>query len=191
MVSFKRMNNEISYRIRPAIISDATVMAQININSWKSTYAGLIAQTFLDAMNNEHYVTKWQNILDVRNDVHRCVFVAEVENTVVGYVTAGRAIKEHSEYPAELSALYLLSEFHGLGIGKALFLSAVRELDHRGYESFALYVLKDNVIGRSFYDRYSPDEIIDKQITIEGAVYCDLLYGWYSIKNVLQLHTSP
>ena len=185
------MNNKISYHIRPAIISDAVAMAQINIASWKSTYAGLIAQQFLDTMNYEQYVAKWQNILDHRNDAHRCVFVAEVGSSVVGYVTAGRAIKEDSEYPAELSALYLLGEYHGVGIGKALFLSALKELHHRGYESFALYVLKDNMIGRSFYDKYNPDEIYDKEITIDGALYCDLLYGWHSIKNLLQLHTSP
>ena len=191
MVSFKRMNKEISYHIRPAIIGDAAVMAQINIDSWKSTYAGLIAQHILDTMNYEQYVAKWQNILDPQNDARRCVFVAEVGNIVVGYVTAGAAIKEDSEYPAELSALYLLREYHGIGIGKALFLSALKELHHRGYESFALYVLKDNMIGRSFYDRFYPDEILDKEITIEGGRYCDLLYGWRSIKNLLQLHSSP
>jgi hypothetical protein len=47
-------------------------------------------------------------------------------------------------------------------------------------------VLKENKIGRRFYDRFEPDEIRDTKLEMEGGVYCDMLYGWHSVEKILE-----
>ncbi|HET9136793.1 MAG TPA: GNAT family N-acetyltransferase, partial [Candidatus Kapabacteria bacterium] len=113
---------EQEFIIRPAVISDAEAMARINIDSWRETYSGLIAQETLDAMADEEYIAKWQRILSPENDLNGFRFVAEIGSTMVGYVGAGVSRNETLGYDGELYALYLLKEYHGKGIGKALFL---------------------------------------------------------------------
>jgi ribosomal protein S18 acetylase RimI-like enzyme len=175
-----------SFVIRPIVFSDAAVIARINIDAWRETYSGLIAQSTLNSMGYEEYLAKWLRILDPMNATDRFGFVAESDNKIVGYVSSGKTRGEDSIYEGELYALYLLKEYHGWGIGKALFLKAVEAMATNNISSFKLYVLKENAIGRSFYDRFAPEEITDAQFKIDENIYCDLCYGWKSIEKVLR-----
>src|ERR1043165_9161984 len=125
--SYSIVMKEQEFIIRPTIISDAEAIARINIDSWRETYSGLIAPETLDAMTDEEYNAKWKRILDPTNSVNGFRFVAEIDSTIVGYVGAGVPRDESLGYEGELYALYLLKRYHGKGIGKGLFLQAVRE----------------------------------------------------------------
>ncbi len=170
--------------IRTAQLSDAEAMGRINVDSWRATYAGLIDQAVLDAMTYEAYAGKWKRHLE-RLDPNRFMFVAETDGAVIGYSTGGANRDAALGFDAELYALYLRSEFHGTGIGKALFISGLRFLLERGFHSISLYVLAANTIGRRFYDRYDPDVQLKATTSIEGNEYCDMCYGWHSIESML------
>jgi GNAT superfamily N-acetyltransferase len=176
---------EQEFIIRPAIMSDAEAMARINIDSWRETYSGLIDQETLDAMTDEEYIAKWQRILRPENELNGFRFVAEIGSTMVGYVGAGLSRAKALGYDGELYALYLLKKYHGKGIGKALFLQAVREFKAWNMKSFHLYVLKANKVGRSFYDKFAPDEVSGAEIKIKENMYCDMCYGWRAVDKIL------
>jgi ribosomal protein S18 acetylase RimI-like enzyme len=188
-VSYFYMEASAEYLIREAVLADAADIAKLNIEVWRTTYAGLMDASILDAMEFDTYYKKWERILSMTDGRSRWCFVATVSGKSVGYLSAG-INQDNDEYEATLYALYLLASEQSRGIGIALFSRALEAFRSNGIGSFKLYVLKDNVVGRRFYDRFDPDARADASITIEGNAYCDMLYGWHSIPNVLPSRVS-
>lgn len=103
--------------IRAAEMRDAAAIAHVHVQSWITTYKGIVPQVYLAALDEVERVP-------LRQDWLKCdisIFVAEVDGQIVGF-SAGGAIREPlQEYESELYTLYLLKQVQGLGIGKALF----------------------------------------------------------------------
>lgn len=68
------------FYIRTSHISDALQIATIQIKTWRSTYRGIIDDTYLDAMNIENRKNSWEKIL---KDLNRKVFVVYREKEVI------------------------------------------------------------------------------------------------------------
>jgi hypothetical protein len=68
------------FYIRTSHISDALQIATIQIQTWRSTYRGIIDDTYLDAMNIENRKNSWEKIL---KDSNRKVFVAYREKEII------------------------------------------------------------------------------------------------------------
>lgn len=47
--------------IRRAIISDAPGIAKVHVDSWRTTYKGIIPQSFLDGLSYEQRTKLWEN----------------------------------------------------------------------------------------------------------------------------------
>ncbi len=166
--------------IRPATLDDAEAIAHINIDVWRSTYEGIVDGEFLDRMAIADYISKWQRILAPQVPESRWCFAACDGGSVVGYVSGGTN-DDNDGYDAVLYALYLRAHYHGRGVGKLLWDAMMQAFEARRLRSFKLYVLKDNGTGRRFYERYRPDVREDATFTLEGNVYCDMLYGWHRL----------
>ena len=54
----------------------------------------------------------------------------------------------------EVVSLYLLPEYMGRGLGKALLPAAVERLKERGFRDILLWVLEENQRARRFYEKY-------------------------------------
>lgn len=157
--------------IRPAALADATDIARVHVQAWRETYAGIIPQPYLDAMRVDEYAFKWRGWMSGRTTVH----VAEEGDRVVGFTSCGPAHEDSPRgYDAEIYALYLLREFHGRGLGRALF-DASR--DTSGGRSLLVWVLERNP-SRGFYEALGGREAARKTSEVGGAVLAEVGYGW-------------
>lgn len=109
------------------------------MKAWES--ANKVAHTFL----KKDFVDK------VRHDIPNVyipnseTWVVDKDNQVIGF-----AALIHSEGAAvEVGAMFVHTDFHGIGAGKALMDKVVGL-----YTGLELEVFKENKIGRKFYDRY-------------------------------------
>ena len=171
--------------IREAKVGDASEIAKVNIDSWRSTYLGLIANAILDEMNLDNYVSKWNNILTTLEANENFCFVAENElKEVVGYSLCGKNSHTKFYFEAELYAIYLLKKYQGRGIGKKLFMKSIKEFKNQNINSFLLFVLSSNLGARNFYESFKPDFTVNETITIDNGQYCDICYGWSNIVNI-------
>lgn len=141
--------------IRPAIPDDALAVAQVHVRSWQAAYQGLLPAEYLDSLRPEDRAARYDfSHVDAQKPY---TIVAEVEGDIRGFATT----MPSQDLPgyAELCALYLSPSFWGRGIGIALIEAARARMLEQGFRSAALWLLKGNVRGESFYrrDGWVPD----------------------------------
>ena len=73
--------------IRHATPDDAQGIANVQVETWRSAYRGVIADDFLDAMSEKERTSRWSEILQ---RPEHATFVAEVEgHGIVGFANGG------------------------------------------------------------------------------------------------------
>src|SRR5579859_7325994 len=130
--------------IREARIEDAAGMAKVHVDSWRTTYAGIVPDSYLANLSYARRETFWQNVL---SDVaaHSYPFVAvNDEGETIGFVSGGPRRNGDPAYQAELYSIYLLREYQGQGIGRQLARRLVEALSQVGIRSMLLWVFADN-----------------------------------------------
>jgi ribosomal protein S18 acetylase RimI-like enzyme len=141
--------------IRPASPDDAGQIAVVHVRSWQATYRGLVPQDYLDGLDPADRVARWRGVVQDLDWPRDGVYVAERDGTVCGFVSLG-ATRDPDGDPGqtgEISAIYLLPEFWGHGLGGAMMASALGSLAAAGYQQATLWVLDSNERARRFYAR--------------------------------------
>jgi len=167
--------------IRLATIDDAAGLSKVHIDTWRTTYTGIVPQAHLDSFDYKQRADRWREIL-ITNQPRSHNLVSTLNGTIVGFVSGGESRTPNTPYESEIYALYLLKEYQGRGFGKLLFNRSVTSLIASGFSSTMLWVLKDNptvgfyqAMGGKLFDE-QPDEIGGVKLT-ESA------YGWDQLKK--------
>ena len=170
-----------SIRIRRATPSDASGIARVHVNSWRTTYAGLVPQDYLNELSRASREATWEESLSIAVP-GKSHHVAETENgEIVGFSVAGLASENGSDFKGEIYAIYLLSDFQRLGVGRSLFLASCNSLLDAGISSMLLWVLEENHGARHFYESLKGEVVRTKNVNIGGADLVEVAYGWQDI----------
>ncbi len=158
-------------------LGDCAPVAEIRVRGWQQAYAGLIPQAYLDAM-------------DVAQDAERrrAHFMAgggavnlvagTPDATVTGWACYGPCRDEGARPgSAELYALYVHPGRVGTGIGGALLAEVTARASADGFGEMTLWVLKENLRARRFYERagFGPDGA-EEPFEAGGAVVPEVRY---------------
>lgn len=168
------------FEIRSALPDDAAAIAYVQYTGWQETYRGIINDAFLDAMSLENSIERWKKNLQ-RTTAFMDV-MTNSEGEVIAYISGGKNRPGALACEAEIYALYLLKKYHGLGLGKQIFVHGVNHLSALGYRSFCLYVLKENPT-ILFYKKFNPDVEDIKKERIGEEEYDDVGLGWSDINK--------
>jgi GNAT superfamily N-acetyltransferase len=163
--------------IRFALPEDAQAIAGAHVASWQTTYRGIIADEILDNLSVESRFEYWRAYIPQAESQKSCIFVAEENNQVVGFCSAGPGREPIPDYPAELYAIYLLQSAQGRGLGRSLVCAAASHLTRRGFEAMFVWVLRDNP-ARNFYQVLGAKYLQEKPITIGAQELIESAYGW-------------
>lgn len=118
--------------------------AYVHWKSWQEAYPGLVDQAYLNGLTLskcEEIAYKWPDNILVAKDGER----------VVGLIGYGKCRNEDPADTGEIFAIYILKEYYGKGVGKALMDAALSLLD--GYSRIAVWVLEGNVRAIRFYEK--------------------------------------
>ena len=95
-------------RIREARVDDAEAIASVHVESWKTTYKGIVSETYLNGLSVADRARSWRWSFENPNDGER-IFAAEAEDgTIVGFANGGRNRTGEYGCDGELYAIYLL-----------------------------------------------------------------------------------
>jgi GNAT superfamily N-acetyltransferase len=170
------------FRIRKAAAADAHAIATVHVESWRSTYAGIVPDEFLAALSIDKREEMWTEIFLAED---AWMLLAEDETGVFGFACGGKLREALDSFDAELYAIYLLRERQGQGAGRNLFHALTRALRAAGYSGMVAWVLKENPAVK-FYERMGGKQIAKKSIEIGGAQLEEVAFGWPRLEDIIQ-----
>jgi ribosomal protein S18 acetylase RimI-like enzyme len=160
---------------REANAADCAAVAEVHVQSWRGSFAGIVPQGFLDRMSVEKRAKAFEENF---SDAGYKIYVAEAARRgVVGFVDFGEPREGVGAFESELYAIYLLPEFQRKGIGARLFGSVVDSLVGEGKCSVCLRALEVSPY-RPFYERLGGRVVGRRRREIDGVPFYELTYGW-------------
>jgi ribosomal protein S18 acetylase RimI-like enzyme len=175
-------------KIRIAAADDAHGLAVMHVASWRETYAGILPEKMLSSLSVEARATTWAKIMrEPATGRSTVVYAAEHEGTIIGFGSCGAQRTESltkQGYDGEISAIYVLREFQKRRIGTDLLRAMSVDLMRREFKAVALWVLRDNLRARRFYERYAGRVIAEREEMRDGTVLMEMAYGWPDLKDL-------
>ncbi|CAD2081571.1 N-acetyltransferase [Jeotgalicoccus coquinae] len=166
--------------IRLAVPGDAPGIAKVQVESWNTTYPGIVPKSYLDSLDVKKREKIWKQAAG-----NQPLYVAEQDGEIVGFAIGGenRDKDTYPEFDGELYAIYSYKHVHGQGIGRALFEHAARNLAERGYKKMIVAVLSENPTV-DFYQHMGGRYLGEETITIDGVTIQESFYGYDDINKI-------
>jgi ribosomal protein S18 acetylase RimI-like enzyme len=166
--------------IRKCRPGDEAALSLLGQATFLETFAGVISgRDILGHCAREHSADKYVSWL---NDPASAVWVAEVEpgRAPVGYLvltTPDLPLADLSPHDAEVKRIYLLSRFHGSGIGRRLMDEARRHAAMNGRGRLLLGVYEGNTAAIRFYEKSGFKRTGERTFKVGESVYHDFIFA--------------
>ncbi|WP_017185130.1 GNAT family N-acetyltransferase [Alkalibacillus haloalkaliphilus] len=165
-------------KIREANLSDASGIGKVHVNSWRTTYKGIVPDEYLNNMTYEKRAKLWEQNMSAQDQY---IIVAESDSgQIVGFASGGKRETNVHENAGDLTSIYILEEFQGQGVGTQLMKEMFAYFRTVGYDTIFVEVLKSNET-KFFYEAFGAVQHEAKTITIQGKELDLLIYKWTEI----------
>jgi len=171
--------------IREATAADAPAIACVHVESWRTTYRGIVPDDVLVNLSVERRERSWAGRLG-KPGGPEFVYVAEDDaGAVIGFASGGPEREGDPVYSGELYAIYLLAGQQGKGIGRQLVWIVAERLATIGHGAMLVWVLAANP-ARHFYAALGGVPVREKQITMGDTALTEIAYGWADTRAIQQ-----
>lgn len=167
--------------VRPARPQDAAAIARIHVETWRSTYAGVVPDAYLVGLDARRRANWWRQALGQRGQGERVLVAADPDHGVYGFASHGpsrtRDLPRDAPWDGEVYTLYVLPDFHGQGAGRALLTAAFAGMARDRRRGAVIWVLAANPT-RFFYERMGGRRAAERVETFAGAELEEIAYVW-------------
>ena len=170
---------------------DSFGIAKVHVDTWNSTYKGLISEKILQRRTYEVSQRRWHDRIARLID-KEIIYIAENDyGEIVAFIMAGTekynligTLQDLNDYEGELMAIYVLKEYQKKNIGFRLLSLVVKYFLSKNINSMIVWVLKENP-SKGFYKRLGAKYIGAKYLNLDGELYLESAYGWSDIRTIL------
>lgn len=162
--------------VRRARAEDSLAIARIHVETWRSTYAGLLPDAYLTGMAQGDSAIEWARRLSFAKQRGTTLAAAQGDE-VVGFVSCGAQAGAEERYQGEVYALYVAEDWQNQGIGRALLTGAFETLAKSGRGSALVWVLSQNP-ARFFYEALGGKLTAQRLEKFAGVQLEETAYGW-------------
>src|SRR5882672_8394882 len=113
--------------IRAAELEDAPAIARVHVDTWRSTYAGIIPQHYLDNLTVQNRTINWVRVLE-RGAGLITMVSEDHDRRIVGFASGGAMRQPELNFQAEISSLYVTRSHQRGGHGRRLFMAVADRL---------------------------------------------------------------
>ena len=163
--------------VREAVPADARAIARVHVDSWRTTYRGIVPDSVLSQLSYEERERMWQGILDAAEGQAFVYVAVDESGQIVGFASGGPERSGDPDYKGELYAIYIADASHRKGVGRLLAQTVAERLARDGLHSMLVWVLADNP-ARHFYEALGGQQARRQQITMGGVTLDEIGYGW-------------
>lgn len=160
------------WTIRPAGPGDAAALSLIGGATFLESFADMIdGKAIVEHCARQHSVQAYQAYFDKGARI----WIAETQTGA----SIGYAMLTDPDLPGatagdvELKRIYLLSRFHGGGLGAALLQTAIA--GSAGFARLVLGAARDNARANAFYRKHGFSQINERQFDVGGVLYDDVV----------------
>jgi len=164
--------------IREATHNDVPAMAKVHVDTWRTTYRGIVPDEHLANLSYERRANGWYQVLSRAPEDGNFTFVAKEETgEIVGFANGGMERTGNLVYKGELTAIYIQKAHQGKGIGRCLVSAVAARLSQSGIDSMLVWVLVDNSACQ-FYAALGGKRVYEKERKIGERPLIEVAYGW-------------
>lgn len=164
--------------IREATHSDVPTISRVHVDTWKTTYGGIVPDEYLANLSYERRENGWVQILRRAPADGNFTYVAEDEfGEIIGFANGGVERTGDPVYRGELTAIYIRQSHQGQGIGRSLVQIVAERLGQLGLSSMLVWVLIDNPACQ-FYAALGGKIVYEKALSMGGKPLVEIAYGW-------------
>ena len=136
--------------IRLATVEDAPVIAHIVNTAWKTAYAGIVPQSYLDTLDDIPRVQRLVEGLERFPDLRYYLF--EENGVPVGAASLHPTHDEDLADTSEFTFFYFLPSIWRLGYGSMLLDRLKADSRSLGFHQICCWVLEENLRAIAFYE---------------------------------------
>jgi GNAT superfamily N-acetyltransferase len=158
--------------IREAKASDAVAIARVDFETYRTTYAGIVPQDFLNGRTYETRISVWESRYSDSSKLWNdwFIYVAEDKDSkVVGFAGGGPQHGNVHGYSGELGFIYLLKSHQHQGTGRRLAATIANRLKQQGNNSMLVWVFTQNPY-RAFYEALGGQIVGEKEVNYGGKI---------------------
>jgi len=168
--------------VRAANLADVPELAKLHVDTWRTTYSGLIPAEYLSGLSYNEFEAGWTKTLsspDLGLVYSRWVAI-DSSARLLGFIGGGKQRTRVSGYDSELYGIYVLKEFEGQGVARALTLKFVQWLVERGDRSMILWVFQKNEKARGYYESLGGILLPDTKVNpnFGSTPLVEVAYAW-------------
>src|SRR5437868_3572598 len=126
--------------IRSAALNDLEGIAKVHVDTWRTTYQGIVPADFLDRLSYEKRAAMWRDVIQRATPKEHLLVATDTEGKVIGFTAGGTNRAPEHPFDGELFAIYLLKEHQGRGIGRRLFQATADRLAADGFNGMLIWV---------------------------------------------------
>lgn len=138
------------YKVRKAVKSDSLDLANIIVESWKSAYSDIIPKDEITKyLDKERRQRQFERFIEDEE----IVLIGYLNDIACGLVFANKENDQGLEECGSIYSIYMLQEYWGKGLSAKLMDSVLDILKEKGCKRASLWVYKDNIRARRFYEK--------------------------------------
>ena len=154
--------------VRDAGEADLEGIATVHVQAWRESYGDFLSPDALAGLSVEERMQMWRGAFTHPNPKARLLVAQAEDGGIVGFARGGPVRAKEPDLlaaEAEIFAIYLLDRAKRQGIGRRLMQGVFDHLAGHGFRSAGLWVLKQNLPARRFYEalggRPGPEQSFD------------------------------
>ncbi len=165
--------------VRRANANDVQAIGRVHVETWRSTYAGLVPDSYLTSLSPSNKAADWLRSIENPAELGATI-VAATTGGIVGFANHGRTRNPELPFTGEVYALYVEIDWQNRGVGRALLARCFEDLRELGHRSALVWVLANNP-ARFFYEAMGGKPIAERQTPFAGTSLAERAYSWPDI----------
>jgi L-amino acid N-acyltransferase YncA len=158
-------------RFRDLSAADIPALSAIHVRTWIETYSPVLKKG--PSIQVREY--QWREKFSKKDDSWFIIGVENKKGALIGFAVGQQ--HNHEEYKGELNKIYLLQEYHRMGIGTRLLREVVTRFQQMGIYSMVLFGIPQNP-SCYFHEAMGGQRLYNKKGGFDGG------YGWKNFNKI-------